>query len=192
MHSATTSIATGWMAAAATCLAGVGHAYAESASSYQVLGPRQHIPSGSSAFSGVESPFGNQIVLYVESDQPNRALKRETTDQEHLVAVLRHLEHYKADWDGEGAKAPLVHSLRAAARFVSCLPDGVEMPEPLLHASGNAALAWSSDGFYGEVEFLASGSIAYYFARGENKHKGVVAQVGDPIPPAIRVLLPTA
>jgi hypothetical protein len=96
-----------------------------------------------------------------------------------------------ANWDGEGAKAPVISTLRAASNFVCLLPTGMEMPEPMLHASGHAGLSWSSDDFYGELEFLENGYAAYYFSRGQERHKGVFAMEVDSIPAAITALLPT-
>lgn len=191
LHSSTAGSTKALMALAASCFAGTGAAHAD-VTSYQMRGLHQVWPAQSGVTGWHGAAVGSQLVLYVEDKPAEQTTHRETTDQEHLIAVIRHLQHYKENWDGEGAKAPIASSLRAASDFVCRLPASVEMPEPLLHASGNAALAWSGDGFYGEVEFLAGGSIAYYFAQGASKHKGVVAHVGGAIPPSILVLLPVA
>jgi hypothetical protein len=133
------------------------------------------------------------IFLLVEEGQeraPDATLVRETTDQERLIATLRHLEFNGPNWDGEGARAPITSSLRSASNFVCSLPPNAEMPEPLLHASGRAGLSWSRDDYYGELEFLDDGVVAYYFAIGRDKHKGVVSVNQRAIPTALEPLLP--
>lgn len=153
---------------------------------------RQASSGGSSDWQ--DAAADGHVFLYVEDAasalQPVHP--RQTTGLEHLIASLRGMEHYKSNWDGEGAKVPVVDSLRAASNFACLLSQGTEIPEPLLHASGRAGLAWSGDGSYGELEFLENGSIVYYFAAGANKHKGIVTLDGGAIPVALEVLLPKA
>jgi len=177
-----------WAAIAATCLVGASSVQAESSSSRRIGTDPLRLPTGT-ASRGSYGEFDGQVFYF--PDVVESPATRQTTEQEHLIATIRSLERTGENWDGEGAKAPVVTSLRAASNFVCLLPQGAEMPEPLLHASGRAGLSWGSDGYYGELEFLTNGSIAYYFARGEDRHKGVFSMKANAIPAAIAALLPS-
>lgn len=179
-------------ALAASCLVGTSIGRAEPAASVRVGGDQIRLFSGKSSDWDVSSPDGH-MFFYVEDIEENRLpeIVRQTTDQEHLIATLRALESRGGNWDGEGALAPVVSSLRAASDFACLLPSGSEMPEPLLHADGSAGLSWVLDDYYGELEFLGERRIAYYFEVGTNKHKGVVAFADRTIPAVIGALLPT-
>ncbi|MDM0081637.1 hypothetical protein QTI17_13620 [Variovorax sp. J31P179] len=180
-------------AIAASCFVTAVPSHAEATANMRTGTDQFRSQFGSSSYWQDATTDGH-LFLYVEDVLPEekQAYSRATTEQEHLIASIRGLEQYKANWDGEGAAAPVISSLRAAGNFVCLLPENVEMPEPLLHASGRAGLAWSGEGSYGELEFLANGVVAYYFAVGANKHKGVVALDGASIPAALGVLLPSA
>jgi len=177
---------------AASCFVSTFPVHAEATSSVRLGIDQFRLASGSSS-DWQDGTADGHMFFYVE-DAPTAkpSFSRATTEQEHLIALLRSFEQYKANWDGEGAKAPIVGSLRAASNFVCLLSQEFEMPEPLIHASGRAGLAWSADGSYGELEFLENGAIAYYFAEAANKHKGVVTMEGRSIPAALEVLLPVA
>jgi hypothetical protein len=117
-------------------------------------------------------------------------IDRETTEQEHLIALLRDWETLDSNWDGDGACRPNINSLRAASNFVCLLPLNASMPEPLLHATGRAGLTWGSIDDYGELEFLGEQKIAYYFSRPSSKHKGVIDFDGIDIPEGLFKLIP--
>ena len=114
---------------------------------------------------------------------------RSTTEQEHTIAVLRSWEKYEQNWDYEGAKAPILSSLRAASRFVCLLDDSFVMPEPMLHDSGRAGLFWGEDQLYADLEFLVNGTVAYYIERGERQEKGVICFDHRVIPEIFKTLL---
>ena len=61
----------------------------------------------------------------------------------------------------------------------------------MLHATGRAGLSWSSDDYYGELEFFANATVAYFFVIGANKHKGLVTFTESAIPASITALLPS-
>ncbi|MFN9476404.1 hypothetical protein [Acidovorax sp.] len=117
---------------------------------------------------------------------------RSTTDRERLIASLRGYLTLQENWDGEGAAAPNLNSLRAAMHFACALTDEVLAPAPMLHASGNAGLLWEEDGLYGELEFLHGSRAAYYFECGSNKHKGIVQLPAVEVPAILQQLLPKA
>jgi len=174
---------------AATCLVGTSPVHADMSSYGRVNRDQFRLPSDGNMYWQGASTDG-QVFLYVEEPLVDTAAVRETTEQEHLIATIRRFEEAGANWDGEGALAPDVKSVRAAGDFVCQLPAGAEMPEPLLHATGRAGLSWSSEGYYGELEFLQDGVIAYYVSRAKDKHKGVITLVERSIPPALEALLP--
>lgn len=130
-------------------------------------------------------------MVYLEGTEGNPPAVRETTEQEHLIATFRRYERLSENWDGEGAAAPIIASLRAAGDFVCQLGPSVEIPAAMLHSTGHAGLAWSGDRLDGEIEFLDTGAIAYYFSDGKDKHTGVVAPDSKAIPKVLEVLLPT-
>lgn len=135
----------------------------------------------------------DHIGTAVGSSYPGSFPKaRQTTEREKLIASLRSYGQLEADWDGEGAEAPNIASIRLASNFACMLSEKFESPEPMLHASGRAGLMWEHDNFYGELEFYADGQAAYYFQIGEDRHKGKASVNGERIPPFIEVLIPIA
>lgn len=99
---------------------------------------------------------------------------RPTTSQEKLVGELRSWGMLTNNWDGEGAAAPDVSSLKEAVAFIRLLDEDVTFPEPMLHASGHAGLFWKDENLYADIEFLGARRIAYYIERHGDKHKGVL------------------
>lgn len=106
-------------------------------------------------------------VNYEESARP-------TTSPENIIGEIRQWTLLGADWDGEGAATPMAQSLKEAVSFVRLLDDTHALPEPMLLASGHAALNWNEGGLYADLEFLGDGRIAYFIKKYENKHKGVL------------------
>lgn len=100
--------------------------------------------------------------------------ERLTTQQEKLIGEIRSCSLLSADWDGEGAVAPLAQSIKEAVSFVRVLGD-VVLPEPMLLASGRVSLYWNEGELYADIEFLGDGRIAYFIKRNGDKHKGVLA-----------------
>lgn len=114
---------------------------------------------------------------------------RETSEYERVVGELRSWRMLGANWDGEGAAAPNDRSIREAVGFVGLLATGVRLPEPMLHASGNAGLFWKNESDYADLEFLGDGQLAYYVERDQGKHKGVVKFDQRKVPPVLEALL---
>lgn len=180
---------------AASCVVGAAPVHADATSSGRFGLDHLRYAYGSSLdwIDGADS----HVVVYVEAFNQDDALRaslaaRETTEQEHLIATLRSYERLGENWDGEGAAPPVIRSLQAASDFVCLLTPDVEMPAPMIHASGHAGLTWSGGNADGELEFLEDGAIAYYFADGRDKHSGVVTLEAKTIPQVLEVLIPSA
>ena len=119
-------------------------------------------------------------------DQSNR----ETTASEHVIGELRRWSLLDKNWDGEGANAPAVESIREAAAFAGLLSDG-SVVEPMLHASGRAGLYFRTATLYADVEFFGDGRAAYFVERNGDKHKGVVNFDSKQMPAVFGTLLQT-
>ena len=115
--------------------------------------------------------------------------QRITTTRELLMGEIRSWALLKADWDGEGAVAPIIHCIESAVSFIRLLPDNISLPEPMLHASGNTGLFWGDGGIYADIEFLHNGRIAYYIEQNGDKHKGAINFDSENLPPVFSVLL---
>jgi hypothetical protein len=115
-------------------------------------------------------------------------IERATTSKETLLGDFRRWRLYAVNWDGEGAAAPNIESIRLAESFVKHLEEG-NVPEAVLNSSGTGGLLWRSDEIYAEVEFLDANRIAYYIERADDKHKGVLNYNADELPPVLVALL---
>src|SRR5713101_6745848 len=62
-------------------------------------------------------------------------VSRATTVQEEVIGELRESLLLKQNWDGEGAQAPNVVSIKEAVSFVRSLDDNLRLPEAMLHPS---------------------------------------------------------
>jgi hypothetical protein len=184
-----TSSSSMWAAVAATCMASSSYAADFSRFPYQV---REQIRIPINSRSSLTGGLGTEFIVVVGGEGGTRAasaLDRETSEQEHLIAVFRAWEALGSNWDGEGAKVPNITSLRAASAFVCAMGRDNLMPEPMLHDTGRAGLFWQSTSLYADLEFLDSGSIAYYVERGADRHKGVTAFDGRNLPDVFVPLL---
>ncbi len=114
---------------------------------------------------------------------------RSTTTREQLMGEIRSWALLKADWDGEGAAAPIAGCIKNVVSFIRLLPDDISLPEPMLHASGNTGLFWGDGGIYADIEFLHNGRIAYYIEQNGDKHKGAINFDSENLPPVFSVLL---
>lgn len=123
----------------------------------------------------------SKVTQVDEADRP-------TTSREKLIGELRRWGLLATNWDGEGAASPVASSLKEAVSFVRLLDD-VELPEPMLHASGHAGLFWKDDSLYADIEFLGDGRIAYYIERHGDKHKGVLSFDSKKMPAVFPALL---
>ena len=128
------------------------------------------------------------LDLYDELTQDTE-YTRPTTIREQLMGEIRSWALWEADWDGEGAAAPIVRCIKNAVSFIRLLPDNISLPEPMLHASGNTGLFWGDGGIYADIEFLHNGRIAYYIEQNGDKHKGAINFDSESLPPVFSVLL---
>lgn len=69
------------------------------------------------------------------------------------------------DWDGEGSNPANPASVESALNLTPLLAtiDGLEVPEPMLHSSGNVGLYWSNSSHYVELELSPNVGIVYFF-----------------------------
>ncbi|WP_131667116.1 hypothetical protein [Comamonas thiooxydans] len=139
---------------------------------------------------GVASSGDHFLIGGAQAEEKASDQLRLTTEHEHAIAELRQWAELQANWDGEEADAPRRESLEAASKFICLIMWSFKAPEPMLHANGRAGLLWDEDDFYGEIEFLDSSNLAYYFKNQQGKHKGEVIFEGNVIPDALKVLIP--
>lgn len=183
-------------ALAATCLVSTAYSgIGELRHSHRAGEQRSPSPANWGTTSRKDDGDNGDFFVYVQDD-PAACLAthhsiRATSGQENLIAELRSWARKSADWDGEGASAPIESSLLAASNFVCLITRENEMPEPMLHASGRAGLVWTDGVNYAELEFLPKGEIAYYVTSATGKHKGVAKFDGRVIPAPIFPLIPT-
>jgi len=111
-----------------------------------------------------------EIYDFAQANEP----ERQTTLHERLIGEMRRWTLLTSNWDGEGAAAPILQSLKEAISFARLLDDGETLPAPMLNASGRTGLFWKGDGLYADIEFLGDARIAYYIENQGDKHKGVV------------------
>lgn len=113
---------------------------------------------------------------------------RTTTPAERAIGEFRRWNELAANWDGEGAEAPLQNSLREASAF-ACLLADARVVDPMLHANGHAGLYFRTAELYADIEFLGDGRAAYYVERNGGKHKGVVNFDSKEMPAVFNTLL---
>ena len=114
---------------------------------------------------------------------------RATTPYEHIIGELREWSLLNANWDGEGAAKPASQSIKEAVSFVRLLGDNVPLPEPMLLASGHAALYWNEGGLYADIEFHGDGRVSYFIKKDGNRHKGVLAFDSKEMPAVFPALI---
>jgi hypothetical protein len=118
------------------------------------------------------------------------ARQRPTTLREKHVGELRRWALLKANWDNEGAATPDIASLREAVAFTRLLDENAQLLEPMLLASGHAALYLNNSELYADLEFLGDGRVAYFIEHpGEGRHKGVTKFDQDKMPVVFAALL---
>lgn len=149
--------------------------------------PQVRLPSVSTSRSLISS-IKSQSITTATNSNVYEEISRPTTLQEKLIGELRELSLLKADWDGEGAAAPSVQSIKEAVSFVRML-NGITLPEPMLLASGQTALYWNEGNLYADIEFLGDGRIAYFIKNHGDKHKGVLAFDSQKMPAVFQTLL---
>lgn len=125
----------------------------------------------------------------VASDKVFDTPVRETTSQELLIGELRNWASLDDNWDGEGASRPLLTSIKEAVLFARLLDANVREPEPMLLASGHAALFWNEADLYADLEFIGNNRVAYFVRKNDDKHKGVVTFDPEKMPAVFQTLL---
>ena len=143
------------------------------------------ITEGDCSSKNLEAAIQNlcdELIQHTEVTRP-------TTPLELLIGEIRSWRSFEANWDGEGAAAPIYRCIKDAESFIRLLPKNIALPEPMLHASGNTGLFWEEDEFYADIEFLDNGRIAYYIEQNGDKHKGAINFDSNDLPPVLSVLL---
>lgn len=114
---------------------------------------------------------------------------RPTTEPEKIIGDLREWRFFEENWDGENANAPSIQSIRDAIAFVRLIKDKEEMPQPMLHASGNVSLYWNNERLYADIEFLGDGLVAYFIKHLTDKHKGILSFDTQKMPAVFSTLI---
>lgn len=173
-----------------------GTAQAQTAPRFDGLRDAAHhqARAGSSARPRSTADFSGEIIYITEGESDSLLdSARETTDREHAIAQIRSWSSLRADWDGEGAAAPIAESLADAEEFACALDHRHIAPEPMLHTSGKAGLYWRNDDLYADLEFLGSRRIAFYYEKtgpkGTDRLKGLVHFDGTNLPEILEPLL---
>ena len=137
-----------------------------------------------------KSQVGSPSAITLAADAVSLShLSRQTTAAEHVVGELRSWSLLSANWDGEGALAPIEVSLKEAVSFVRLMSDRDDV-EPMLHASsGRAGLYFKNNNLYADIEFYGDTRVAYYIERNGGRHKGVVHFDSKTMPTVFDALL---
>lgn len=150
------------------------------------------LPNGVRKRAGESSVSNIQLVSATnEGCFHNLAAARQTSPVEKLVGEMRRWSLLSADWDSEGACAPILSSVRQAETFVRLLNNTIPLPEPMLHANGRTGLYWNDGQLYADLEFLEDGRMAYFIERNGDKHKGVLKFDSSEMPSVFSTLLRT-
>ncbi len=137
--------------------------------------------------SGIaDTPSATVAPRYLEANIAD--LDRETTSCEEMGGEIRGWSLLEANWDGEGAVKPSSASMKEAVSFVRLLGE-IPLPEPMILASGHAALYWNDGALYADLEFLGDGRIAYFIKCHGDKHKGVLAFNSEEMPVVFQALI---
>jgi hypothetical protein len=97
------------------------------------------------------------------------------------VGKLLKLGMLGENWDGYKAARPNDDSLIAARKFLRTLAPGSVVPEPTLHADGNALLFHRSLDSYVEIEFVGHNRIEFFARRGDSEWSDEFT-LGGPMP----------
>ncbi len=130
-----------------------------------------------------------QLTTIVANDEIYEESARPTTSHEIIIGEIRQWNLLSADWDSEGAAAPNALSMKEAVTFVRLLDGDIPFPEPMLLASGHAALYWNESDLYADLEFLGDGRIAYFIKNDGDKHKGVLSFDSTKMPVVFQALI---
>ena len=129
------------------------------------------------------------LTTIVANDESYGGSDRPTTPHEMIIGEIRQWNLLGANWDGEGAASPNAQSMKEAVSFVRLLGDNIFLPEPMLLASGHAALYWNDGNLYADIEFLGNGRIAYFIKKDGDRNKGVISFDSTKMPAVFPVLI---
>ncbi|MEY3978905.1 MAG: hypothetical protein RLZZ375_334 [Pseudomonadota bacterium] len=174
-------------AAAAKVFIALSMTQAPSASSLHETNQAVFRPSPTKTYQSIRS--SNSNVGSVANDGVFDTPVRETTSQEFLIGELRSWASFDDNWDGEGASRPSLASIHDAVAFARLLDANIREPEPMMLASGHAALFWNEAGLYADLEFVGNNRVAYFVQKNDDKHKGVVTFDPEKIPAVLQALL---
>lgn len=174
-------------AAAAKVFIALSMTHAPSVSSLPESNQAVVRPALTKTYQTVRSSSSN--TSSVANDEVFDTPVRETTHQELLIGELRNWASFDDNWDGEGASRPLSASIHDAVAFARLLDANVREPEPMLLASGHAALFWNEVGLYADLEFVGNNRVAYFVQKNDDKHKGVVTVDPEKMPAVFQALL---
>jgi hypothetical protein len=145
-------------------------------------------PFDQSAVQSASTIVSNE--KFVAATELSEQLERLTTQHEKLIGEIRSWSLLENNWDGEGAVAPSVLSVKEAVSFTRMLnDDAASLLEPMLLASGHVSLYKNDTNFYADIEFLGDGHIAYFIKRNGDKHKGVLNFDSKKMPPVFQAIL---
>ena len=130
-----------------------------------------------------------KLSTIVANDESYGGADRLTTPHEMIIGEIRQWNLLGANWDGEGAASPNAQSMKEAVSFVRLLGDNISLPEPMLLASGHAALYWNDGNLFADIEFLGDGRIAYFIKKDGDRNKGVISFDSTKMPAVFPVLI---
>jgi hypothetical protein len=103
------------------------------------------------------------------------------------VGQLLKIANLPDNWDGYRAASPKKESIKSAHKFLRGLAPGSVVPEPTLHADGNALLFYRTDDSYVELEFV-SGNVIEFFARRGDSEWSNEFDLDGPLPDELRAI----
>jgi hypothetical protein len=103
------------------------------------------------------------------------------------VGQLLKLANLPQNWDGYRAAEPKQESIKSARKFLRSLAPGSVVPQPTLHADGNALLFYRSSDAYVELEFLGNNAIEFFARQGDSEWSDEFSLDG-PMPDALRAI----
>lgn len=146
---------------------------------------RANIPAPSVLYTPA---LTSSASLNVDNFQFNDVV-RQTSEVEKAIGEIRNYGSFSQNWDGEGANLPSIQSIKDSVSFLRLIADSEQLPQPMLHATGNVSLFWNDDELYADVEFLGQNRVAYFIKRKEDKHKGVISFDSEKMPAVFSALI---
>lgn len=133
---------------------------------------------------GMTALASSRAVTSVEENYPNK--ESTWTPVDNNISKLLKLGRLGSNWDGYDAAAPNLSSVEYARRFLRSLAPTSVVPEPTLHAGGNALLFYSSDDEYVEIEFFDAGRAEFFATRGDEEWSSEFFIDGAELPAGLR------